>query len=119
MIAIDLPWPPRDLLPNARPHWARKAKAAKQARITAAWCAREAGLRPNDFDIPQRLRVTCIFSPPDHRRRDIDGMLSSAKSFLDGISDAIGVDDSKFDIVLRKGAPTKGGSVRIELEAAA
>lgn len=116
MIAILLPWPPRDLLPNARPHWARKAKAAKQARMTAAWCAQEAGLRPNDPDIPQALKVTCIFSPPDNRRRDLDGMLSSAKSFLDGIADVIGVDDSKWQIAIRKEAPVKGGAVRIEIE---
>jgi crossover junction endodeoxyribonuclease RusA len=118
VIAIVLPWPPRSLHPNSRKHWAVKAKDAKQARITAAWCAREAGIRPNDPDIPQALKVTCIFSPPNRHKHDLDGCLSSLKSSLDGISDVIGVDDSKWYIAIRREAPTKGGAVRIELEAA-
>lgn len=118
MISIDLPWPPRALHPNARVHWGARAKVASKCRQMAGWCAKEAGIRVNDPDIPQDLKVTAIFSPPDNRRRDVDGMLSSIKSYLDGISDIIGIDDSKWQIALRKEAPTKGGSVRIELEAA-
>lgn len=45
-------------------------------------------------------------------------MLSSSKNFLDGIADVVDVDDSRWAIVLQKAAPTKGGSVRVELEAA-
>lgn len=77
-----------------------------------------AGIRKGDFDLPAALKVTCVFAPPDARKRDADGMLSSIKNFLDGISDAIGVDDSRFEIAIRREPPTKGGSVRIELEAA-
>jgi len=117
LIRIELPWPPRALHPNARKHWAVKAKAAKQARLTAAWCAKEAGIRTNDPDIPQQLLVTAVFSPPDNRLHDLDGCLSNIKAYLDGISDVIGIDDSKWQIALRKEAPKKGGSVRIELEA--
>lgn len=86
--------------------------------MTAAWCAREAGIRTNDPDIPQALRVTCKFSPPNNHAHDIDGCLSNIKAYLDGIADVIGIDDSKFEIVLRREAATKGGSVRIELESA-
>jgi crossover junction endodeoxyribonuclease RusA len=116
MIQIDLPWPSRDLHPNARVHWSKRAKAAKKARADAGWAAKAAGIRPADPDIPQCLKVTAIFSPPDNRRRDIDGMLSNIKSFLDGISDVVGVDDSKWHIALRRDPPVKGGEVRIELE---
>lgn len=118
MIAIELPWPPRSLSPNVRKHWAVKAKDAKQARVTAAWCARQAGIRPNDPDIPQALRVTAVFSPPDNRLRDEDNMISSCKAYFDGISKFIGVDDSKWSIAIRREKPVKGGLVRIELEAA-
>ncbi len=117
MIAISLAWPPSELLPNSRVHWAVRARKAKNARTVAAWTAREAGIRPGDPDIPQALKVTAVFSPPDNRRRDVDGMLSSIKSYLDGISDAIGIDDSKWEIAMRREPKTKGGSVRIELEA--
>lgn len=118
MIAIDLAWPPRELHPNARVHWAVKARKAKNARIVAAWTAKEAGIRHSDHDIPEALKVTAVFSPPDNRRRDEDGMLSSVKSYFDGIADMIGIDDSKWQIAIRKEAPVKGGRVRIELEAA-
>jgi crossover junction endodeoxyribonuclease RusA len=118
MISIELPWPPRVLHPNSRVHWSKRAKAAKHCRTTGAYLTMEAGVRRNDPDIPQSLRVTAVFSPPDNRRRDVDGMLSSCKSYLDGIADAIGVDDSKWEITMRREAPVKGGSVRIELEAA-
>ncbi|TPN03826.1 endodeoxyribonuclease RusA [Mesorhizobium sp. B2-1-3] len=117
MIAIDLPWPPRVLHPNSRVHWTRRAVAARVARQTGAYCTLAAGIRLKDPDIPQSLKVTAIFSPPDGRRRDLDGMLSSVKNYLDGIADVIGIDDSRWQIALRKEAPRKGGSVRIELEA--
>ncbi|TGQ11205.1 endodeoxyribonuclease RusA [Mesorhizobium sp. M4B.F.Ca.ET.215.01.1.1] len=118
MIRVDLPWPPRELHPNARVHWSKRAKAAKQCRTLGWGMTLTAGVRRNDPDIPQDLKVTAIFSPPDNRRRDVDGMLSSIKSYLDGIADVIGVDDSKWQIAIRREAPRKGGAVRIELEAA-
>lgn len=118
MISIDLPWPSRVLHPNARAHWAQKAKAVKKARADAAWSAKAAGIRRGDYDIPLNLRVTAVFCPPDSRARDADGMLSSCKAYFDGIADVIGVDDSKWQIALRREAAVKGGSVRIELEAA-
>jgi crossover junction endodeoxyribonuclease RusA len=119
MISIDLPWPPREMHPNARTHWVRRARGAKMCRTIGAGCTLAAGVRRGDLDIPADLKVTAIFSPPDNRRRDIDGMLSSIKSYLDGIADVIGIDDSKWQIAMRREAPVKGGSVRIELESAA
>lgn len=118
MIAIDLPWPPRALHPNARKHWAVKAKAAKAARLTAGWCAKEAGIRRGDPDVPARLKVTAIFFPPNNHKHDVDGCMAICKAFFDGIADAIGIDDSKWTFgPPRKEAPVKGGAVRIELEA--
>lgn len=110
---VDLPWPPRVLHPNERPHWAQRARAAKKARTQAAWAARAAGIRRLDS---QDLRVTAVFTPPDRRARDDDGMLSNIKSYLDGISDVIGVDDSKWKLAMRREPARKPGSVRIEIE---
>lgn len=120
MISISIPWPSRTLHPNARPHWAAKAKAVKKARNDAAWCAREAGIRRGDPDIPQVPKVTAIFSPPDKRPRDLDSMLASLKAAFDGIADAMGVDDSLWEIgAPRRGDPVKHGLVTIEIEEAA
>ncbi len=118
MIVIALPWPHKDLRPNARPHWAEKAKAVKQARALAGWTANEIGIRRGDPDIPSALKVTAVFCPPSRRRFDDDNMLSSCKSYFDGIADAIGIDDSKWQIAMRREGVVKGGAVRIELEAA-
>ena len=109
---IDLPWPSSLLHPNARCHWAQKARATKKARADASVAALAAGIRKIEASA---LAVTAIFSPPDNRRRDSDGMLSSLKPTLDGISDVIGVDDSKWEISIKRSPPIKGGNVRIEI----
>lgn len=88
-------------------------------RKLAYGTALAAGIRKGDPDIPERIKVTAVFFPPDNRRRDIDGMLSSIKSYLDGIADVIGVDDSKWQIEISREGARKGGLVRIELSEAA
>lgn len=108
---IDLPWPPRDLHPNARCHWTRRHRATKKAREAAQWLSCSYG--PIEAD---RLNVTLTFFPPDNRRRDIDGMLSACKALIDGVSDSLEVDDSKWAISIRRGDVVKGGSVRFEIE---
>lgn len=108
-MAIELPWPPRELHPNARPHFHVKAKAAKSYRESAYWLTKAA--------LPEGGNVLRIqFLPPDRRRRDLDGMLSSIKSGIDGIADAMEVDDHMFDFNLSRGAPVKGGKVIVEVE---
>lgn len=117
-IAIELPWPSRDLHPNARVHWAKRAKAAKKLRADAANCTLAAGVRRTDPDLPEAIKATITFYPPNRHKHDLDGCLSALKSGIDGIADIIGVDDSNWSIFLRKAEPIKGGLVRVELEAA-
>ncbi len=110
---IDLPWPDKSLHPNARIHWAPKAKATKRARETGRMCAYASGIRK--FDATE-LKVTITFFPPDNRRRDLDGMLSNMKAMLDGIADATGVDDCDWSIFMKRGEVRKHGAVRVEME---
>jgi crossover junction endodeoxyribonuclease RusA len=120
MIVINLPWPPKELHPNARVHWAKKAKAAKRARNDGAWCALSSGVRTHDFKGQDSLNVSLVFLPPDNRRRDTDGMISSAKSYLDGIADVVGVDDSRWVFTgIKRGEPSKPGIVRVEISSVA
>lgn len=92
---IVLPWPSRDLHPNARVHWGRRSRAAKKARRDAHLIAKSAGW--NHAEWPEgRLHVWIDGYPKDRRRRDADGLLSSLKPVLDGIADAMGVDDRRF-----------------------
>lgn len=110
---VDLPWPDRRLHPNARVHRMAKAVVVKKARADAAWCAKAAGLCRIDA---AALKVTAIFSPPDNRGRDLDGLLSNIKPHLDGIADVIGVDDRHWRLALERADPVTGGNVRIHIE---
>ena len=105
---VLLPWPPRELWPNRKAHWRRKAEAAKMYRNLAHWSAVAAGAVPG-------CAVAITFQPPDRIARDLDNMLAAIKSGIDGIASAIGVDDSKWQISIRKGEPVKGGQVVVEV----
>lgn len=113
MSALILPWPSRDLHPNARVHWARRAKATKAARqlawaeaLKAKWVAPDSA----------RIYLQIYFYPPDKRQRDLDGLLSSIKATIDGIADAIGVDDRLFVPLLHAmEQPRHGGQVHIRI----
>lgn len=109
---VILPWPHRDLHPNARIHWSRRASATKRARWDACALAKSSGV-PNLKSAD--LLVTAVFIPPDGRRRDTDGMLSNIKAYLDGIADAIGIDDSRWTLAIRREPPKVPGEVRIEI----
>jgi len=109
---IALPWPPRELHPNARPHFQQRARAAKAYRTVAFWAAEMSGLRaPEDGEV--MLDVT--FNPPDNRKRDLDGMFSASKAGFDGIADALAVNDYRFAFTIRRAEPIKGGKVVVQL----
>jgi len=60
--------------------------------------------------------VKVTFFPPDKRRRDLDNMLASLKSGLDGVSDVVGIDDSKWTLSVSKAATIeRNGMVKLEL----
>ena len=95
---LVLPWPARALHPNARTHWARKSPLVRAARQDAHLRALEAGwqfLRPR-LPADGRLFVWVDGYPPSRRNRDRDGLQASMKSALDGIADALCINDSRF-----------------------
>jgi hypothetical protein len=95
MDEVVLPWPDRNLHPNSSTHWAALAKAKKKARRDAHLVAKAAGWHQAQW--PEgRLHVWIDGYAKDRRRRDHDGFLASLKAHLDGIADAMGVDDSRF-----------------------
>ena len=93
MAVIVLPWIDRRLSPNARTHWAVKAKAAKACREIAFYTTKKSGIRI-DWDGAAHLWID--FYPPDRRSRDDDNLLSAFKPYRDGIADALWVDDKRF-----------------------
>lgn len=111
---IFLPWPDKRLSPNARGHWSRLAAAKKAAKTTAYYTALEAGLGKIEADM---IRVRYVFYPPDNRPRDTDNMIASCKAYGDGIAQAIGIDDSKWELsIAPRGPVERNGMVKVELE---
>jgi Holliday junction resolvase RusA-like endonuclease len=114
MIQFDLPWPSKDLSPNARLHWAKKAKAVRQARSEAEIIAK-GYCRP----LEGRILFVLEFFPPDRRRYDDDGLLARMKSARDGIADALGVDDRRFVTQFSvSDTVVKGGKVSVTISEA-
>ena len=111
---VNLPWPDRVLHPNARPHWGAKARAVKKARKDAGWAAKAAGIGRIDAEA---LRLTITFSPPNSHAHDLDGLVSSIKSYLDGIADVVGVDDRNWRLIPVKTDARPLGNVHILIEA--
>lgn len=110
---IVLPWPPKQLNPNSRTHWAVKAKFTKACRLRAGLETKVAGVK---VDWEGKIDVHIVFHQPDRRARDQDGMLSSCKAYLDGIADALMVNDNRFRLHLEVGEVVKGGQVRVSVQ---
>ena len=112
---LVLPWPSKDLSPNARVHWSKKSKASASARTLAAVVTINGGWR--ELKLPDgRLHLWITFHPPTKRLPDDDNMLARFKPSRDGIADALHIDDKRFvshPYVSDK--PVKGGEVRIRI----
>lgn len=98
---LKLSWPDRALSPNARPFWAVKARAAKNARREAHFETIKALGSFASLSRPRRVKVKEVFLhytfiPPDRRGRDDDNLIASMKPYRDGIAEALGVDDVVF-----------------------
>jgi len=111
---VTLPWPNRVLSPNAREHWRNVARVKKAARLDAYWLT----VAAYDGETFQAPTVAMEFCPPDNRRRDLDNMIAAMKAGLDGISQAIGVDDRHFALSAEVGEIVPRGAVFVTVEAA-
>lgn len=109
---IDLPWPPKELSPNARVHWTKKAKAAKAYRLECFILAKAAGITAPEG----KILLTVEFFPPSRRAYDDDNLLARMKSARDGIADALGVDDRRFVTQFSVSETVvKGGLVKVTI----
>ncbi len=95
-LELVLPWPSKDLSPNARVHWRDRSKATKAARQTAVVLAFEAGWR--DAWLPEgRLHLWVNFyQAPRKVLPDDDNLLLRFKAYRDGIAQVLGIDDKRF-----------------------
>ena len=80
---IEMPAGQELLNANDRIHWSKRARITKQLRSDAHVMARY-------LKIPRlaRARITCLYEPPDARRRDAGNWYPTFKAHVDGLVDA-------------------------------
>lgn len=117
---VVLPWPDKDLSPNARTHYYRLAKLKAKAKEDACYltydalpCGVKEARQHFAGDDPITYQVT--FYPPDKRHRDDDNMIGSFKAARDGIAAALAVNDKRFKPEYRIAEPCKPGRVEVWL----
>lgn len=112
MIVIDLPWPPKELSPNARKHWRAISPIKRRYRTACALVTLAAG----QGKLTGRHSLHIEFFPPNRRPRDRDNLLASIKFGLDGMADALGINDKHFDPVTITMREEIGPKVRITIQ---
>lgn len=103
---ISLPFPPAKLSPNARCHWAAKARAFKAYKFQCY-----ALLSQFRAQLRGRCRFTVTFYPPAAHRYDMDGLISRFKAGQDALADITGVNDYHFVMTYSRGEVRKHGAV--------
>jgi crossover junction endodeoxyribonuclease RusA len=109
MITITLPWPPKALSPNTPGGWRAKAAHRKKAFTDGYWAVK-ASVSPDDARLEKGVKfsVMMMFYPPDARGRDIDNCHASCKNLLDGMCNALGINDKQLcPVTLDMGLPDK------------
>lgn len=109
MTTITLPWPPASLSGHAKGHWrARSGPTAKHREWARLATLAELPAAPVAGDI----RIHIRFVPPD-RRGDRTNFANRMKAYVDGVADAMGVNDARFLPSYEFAAPEKPGRVEI------
>lgn len=96
---VELPYPSAALSQNARGAWQRHYSEQQRAKMDGYLAALEA-MNKCAYELPRgsgvTWAVTVRFYPPDHRRRDVHNAFGALKHYVDGIAEAMQVDDSRF-----------------------
>jgi Holliday junction resolvase RusA-like endonuclease len=119
-VKITLPWPSAKLNPNQSKgrHWGATTALRKGARSDAFALTYQA-MSVRQFLCPGpvgTVPLTITFVQPDKRARDRDNLLAALKPSLDGMADALGVNDSQFEpITIRREYGARPGCVVVEV----
>lgn len=111
---LDLPFPPASLSGHAKGHWRSKSTPTAKHREWAKLATQAAAPSvPATGDI----RIHIRFVPPN-RRGDRTNYPNRMKAYLDGIAEALGVNDARFLPSYEFAEPSKPGRVFVTVEAA-
>ena len=112
MIEVTLPWPPKELSPNSRPHHMALARHKKKYKEACFWVAKQQGVQPMQAE---SLNVQMTFFRPAKHHYDADNLVAAMKSGLDGLALALGVDDRIFRLGPPVIADQIGGTVKVRI----
>lgn len=116
MLTICLPWPDPALFPNRRTHWHTLYELRTEAKRTAYMLTHEAMQGKSMSMGSGNVPIEYEFCYPTNGKRDRDNLLSAEKGFQDGIADALGIDDTRFEpVTLRRGENVSGGAVIVRI----
>lgn len=85
---ITLPFPPSELNPNKRLHWAQKVKIKNEYKAICADLVKDHVPCMKAGHLPIKLTFY-----PAHSTGDLDNMLAAMKSGIDGMAQAWGIND--------------------------
>jgi crossover junction endodeoxyribonuclease RusA len=94
---MKIPYPPKELMPNRKngSHWATTKKIKTQAKNEAYIIALQH--KPKiPLDKESKYKLSLIYYQSDNRHRDLDNLLAASKPQIDGIAQALGIDDRQF-----------------------
>ena len=117
-ITIELPFPHPKLNPNqAHGGW----RTTENLRVVAKETGYGQGLlalETQTFTPSDKHALRITFYPPDRRHRDADNLHASMKHYLDGVCQALGINDRSFrEVTLAFGEVQKPGAVTVEITA--
>ena len=113
LMTVMLGWPPKKLSPNAMPHPMELKRLKKTYRLACYFTALQAagvGKWTKEGDI----RAHLVFVPPTRHQRDEDNLIDSMKAGLDGLAEALGVNDKRFRLS-HEVSPDIGGYIVVKL----
>lgn len=118
-LSVTFPWPSAKLFPNSKNgrHYLTSLDAKVSARGAGLFYTRQAMKQCGPIELGAREPMAVTFRMPNRTRRDMDGMHGAIKHYIDGMAQALGVDDSIFRPVRLDDAidPSKKGCVVIEI----
>jgi crossover junction endodeoxyribonuclease RusA len=99
---VRLPWPDMKLMPNKSKGraWQSASKIRAEQRAAAVLCTQAALQTTGEKSYIGNIPLSLLYLSPDKRHRDLDNLLAASKPIIDGLAQALGVDDSRFKPIL-------------------
>ena len=113
---IVLPWFPKELSPNATVHYMKKAKYKALYKQVCKEQTLKALELMKGATFWEYTEMDITYTMPDKRWRDTDNLLASVKNGLDGMCEALEINDRVFEHIHIHRSKEIGGFITVELK---